>query len=1132
MAVDKTRAPYYDDYDPTKKYTQILANPGRVEQSREFTQIQTMFMDFLRRGLNVFLSDGDVVEGCEITINRTTVNITAGKIYVYGIVHDVPASTVNIVGVGREEIGVVLKETVVTSDMDATLLDPAVGNRNYRQPGADRLKQELQFVANQPQAINVFTLFDGNVIHEVEKPQLDIITDLLAKRTFEESGNYRIEGLRMYAEDYPSDPTKILVNVDSGKAYVKGYDVVKSVTSRVFLDKSMDTRSILSEPATYYGNLSKYYLRNNPVKQVTRLIATIQVTQSIKRGNILGGTDILPRQPLVEVLEVRQLDTVYESGRDYQVLQDGISWQPSLPTSQEPERGASYTVTWHYNKLMEEGTDFRLKSDGQGYYIEFIGSERPVNGKLFNVDYDYYLSRIDRIFLTKGGEFKVLKGQPDIDRLVTKPHNSYFDMLPLASIKLSPNSNDIVIEEDTIDRTSMEDLKDIIARVEELEYNNALDELDNEAIAGEEASSLRGVFSEGFIGIDKADFNYDTNNITFSASIDLERGEMTLPTTMVAQELTINTRESNVKEHARLVTANYTEELAINQSQGTETMLVNPYQVYTRMGTVALNPASDNWIDTEVVNISQSRSVSASAVVRTNVNTLTSFWSSPDRVSTSAVGTTASTSSTRTSRMILDEAITFMRQRNVDVTVEGFLPNSDNITCLFDGRKVSLTSRLGTKMGTNTGTLKANADGIAYGSFTIPEGMRTGTKEITAYNDTARGSTSYTANGRRQVIQNTTTTTTTTTTLLEQTIFRTRVIPQPVDPLAQSFGFVTDRLLTSVGLFFATKDDNNTVTIQIRKMVNGTPSTEVLAEKVLQPRDVKVSEHGTLETKVVFDDLCYLENTSQYAITILTVSPLYSMFVAELGAKDRITGKVVPSQPYEAGVLFSSSNALTWTAHQTKDLKFKVYTAKFVNVQYPIVFNDVPVSGVDAYMSAIDSFIPTGTSINWEVKLEWSNQSGDSGWMPLYQFVQADTGNLPRKISVRGVFTTTEYLSPTIGKDVANLLVGATSPQATYISRTVTLDRNATTVKQDVELSIPSGTGAKVYFSVDDVNWIESTQTEYTPISQDFARYSFLTDLASHGHPGGSKTFSFRLDLTADDQTLRAKARKFLNIMK
>jgi len=37
-------SPYFDDFDPTKKFYRILFRPGRAVQARELTQLQTHTM--------------------------------------------------------------------------------------------------------------------------------------------------------------------------------------------------------------------------------------------------------------------------------------------------------------------------------------------------------------------------------------------------------------------------------------------------------------------------------------------------------------------------------------------------------------------------------------------------------------------------------------------------------------------------------------------------------------------------------------------------------------------------------------------------------------------------------------------------------------------------------------------------------------------------------------------------------------------------------------------------------------------------------------------------------------------------------------------------------------------------------
>lgn len=58
-----------------------------------------------------------------------------------------------------------------------------------------------------------------------------------------------------------------------------------------------------------------------------------------------------------------------------------------------------------------------------------------------------------------------------------------------------------------------------------------------------------------------------------------------------------------------------------------------------------------------------------------------------------------------------------------------------------------------------------------------------------------------------------------------------------------------------------------------------------------------------------------LQAKREYAVVVLCDDATTALYVAELGKQDPTRGYVT-SQPYQVGVLLSSSNASTWTAHQ------------------------------------------------------------------------------------------------------------------------------------------------------------------------------------------------------------------------
>ena len=152
-----------------------------------------------------------------------------------------------------------------------------------------------------------------------------------------------------------------------------------------------------------------------------------------------------------------------------------------------------------------------------------------------------------------------------------------------------------------------------------------------------------------------------------------------------------------------------------------------------------------------------------------------------------------------------------------------------------------------------------------------------------------------------------------------------------IDPLAQTFIISGDSplILTKLDLFFYEKDENQPMFVEIRTVVNGTPTQTVVpfSRVTVFPSQIITSADGSVATTVIFDGLVYLE-PGEYSIVLKSNSLYHRVWISQVGEIDVITGKKVQEQPF-VGVLFKSQNASTWTADQMQDLKFNLYYAKF-----------------------------------------------------------------------------------------------------------------------------------------------------------------------------------------------------------
>lgn len=157
-------------------------------------------------------------------------------------------------------------------------------------------------------------------------------------------------------------------------------------------------------------------------------------------------------------------------------------------------------------------------------------------------------------------------------------------------------------------------------------------------------------------------------------------------------------------------------------------------------------------------------------------------------------------------------------------------------------------------------------------------------------------------------------------------------------PIAQSF-FVSEPAgiyVTKVDLFFQAADETAPVSIEIRPMVNGVPSSNFVL-----PGSVKslpgstftggasVSNDATTATSFTLDEPLFLKGDNEYALIVTADSKDYKIFVAEINEFTvASTEKRVNKQP-TLGSIFYSQNGRTFTADQNQDLTFKMYRAKF-----------------------------------------------------------------------------------------------------------------------------------------------------------------------------------------------------------
>jgi hypothetical protein len=273
-------------------------------------------------------------------------------------------------------------------------------------------------------------------------------------------------------------------------------------------------------------------------------------------------------------------------------------------------------------------------------YVVTAGSRSPFefNGRLFDqqgnsaanilasdenivLNYNFYLPRIDKIFLNKESEFTIQKGVPDEN---PKSPQLIEDSLEIAEIFLPPYLYDVnkaSIQTREYKRYRMSDISKLESRIKNLEYYTTLSILESET-ANLNIFDSNGLsrFKSGFFVDNFSSLTTQEERIGIRNSIDPFLSELRPSHYTNSIDLVVATKSrlgigitsnedianletedligTNIKKSGDIITLNYIDTEYIKQPYATRVENVQPYALVFWEGSLDLNPSSDIWIDT------------------------------------------------------------------------------------------------------------------------------------------------------------------------------------------------------------------------------------------------------------------------------------------------------------------------------------------------------------------------------------------------------------------------------------------------------------------------------------------------------------------------------------------------------
>ena len=241
----------------------------------------------------------------------------------------------------------------------------------------------------------------------------------------------------------------------------------------------------------------------------------------------------------------------------------------------------------------------------------------------FITSFSYYLPRIDRLFLSKEGNFQLQKGIASDNPVSPKNIDGSLEIATIVLPAYLYNINDVKVTYATHKRYRMQDISRLENRIASLEYYTQLSllEVSTESLSIKTNGFDRfkcGFFVDNF----KSHAAHDIRNPIFRSSIDTGKGYLrpshyTNAVDLIGQSVAIgigitedvnvdyryeeNAQDENIKRNKKIITLNYTDTVFVKNEFATRIENVTPFLVTSYSGIIELNPSSDTWVNTRKI---------------------------------------------------------------------------------------------------------------------------------------------------------------------------------------------------------------------------------------------------------------------------------------------------------------------------------------------------------------------------------------------------------------------------------------------------------------------------------------------------------------------------------------------------
>lgn len=268
---------YTDTSAATSGSTAIRVPNNAILEGPGITDLKVINVDATGKGTKLSIGKGDFfVQGHFVSVNSQSIFVDKYS----------NTPTANIV--------LKIQEDIVTVDDTNQLYDNQGDTPNIASPGADRYRIKLilsleSSLAADDNFVYLANIQNGKIVDQVkDTTSYNIINDVLALRTKEESGNYVVKPFIAKFNDL--NDSNLQVEVSDGVAYVDGYRL-DIPPSKITLPKAQDTVQLTSQTViASYGNYVVGNASNNAGLPDVSVLELVNLRDTTNYGGSTIGT--------------------------------------------------------------------------------------------------------------------------------------------------------------------------------------------------------------------------------------------------------------------------------------------------------------------------------------------------------------------------------------------------------------------------------------------------------------------------------------------------------------------------------------------------------------------------------------------------------------------------------------------------------------------------------------------------------------------------------------------------------------------------------------------------------------------------------------------------------------------------